>query len=247
LGPPLGVSHRLHRFLSATNDHSKKAYNASRNAVARNTKHILMACLLALLTLLISICIGFFLHKNHKKISTCQTAACVHAASEILYNLDPNYAQFDACTQFDDMVCGGWRQRHDLRPDQGDMFTGTIMAETSKTVLRHILEQGTSVSLSSAADQENFNKLKDDYDSCTDERTLQRDGIKPLQGIANQIKAIFPATVDRIGQSAFPKLETGRQKGVIFDGANQLTDTLLFLIKLDIAAFLTFDVQVSAA
>jgi endothelin-converting enzyme len=64
----------------------------------------------------------------------------VHAASEILYNLSPNYKELDPCTDFEELVCGGWRDRHDLRPDQGDAFTGTIMNENSELLLRHILE-----------------------------------------------------------------------------------------------------------
>lgn len=68
------------------------------------------------------------------------TPACVHAASEILYNLSPNYKELDPCNDFEELVCGGWRDRHDLRADQGDAFTGTIMSENSELLLRHILE-----------------------------------------------------------------------------------------------------------
>jgi endothelin-converting enzyme len=70
----------------------------------------------------------------------CLTPACVHAASEILYNLSPNYKELDPCDDFEELVCGGWRDRHDLRPDQGDAFTGTIMNENSELLLRHILD-----------------------------------------------------------------------------------------------------------
>jgi endothelin-converting enzyme len=70
----------------------------------------------------------------------CLTPACVHASSEILYNLSPDYKTIDPCTDFEELVCGGWKDRHDLRPDQGDAFTGTIMAENSQLLLRHILE-----------------------------------------------------------------------------------------------------------
>ena len=232
------------RFFIATNHHTRKAYNVSRIAVVRNAKHILIACLLALLTLLISICLGFLFHyKDHKKLSTCQSTECVHAASEILYNLDPHHAQLDACTQFDKMVCGGWEQRHDLRPDQGDMFTGTIMAEKSKTILRHILEQSSSSLHSSSADQDNFQKLKDDYDSCMNEGLLQEIGLKPLQAIVDQIRTSLPTTVDRTRQSVYP-LET-TQKRFNPDGTNQLTDTLLYCMKLGIRTFLTFNVEVS--
>jgi endothelin-converting enzyme len=70
----------------------------------------------------------------------CLTPACVHAASELLYNLSPNYKELDPCDDFEELVCGGWRDRHDLRSDQGDAFTGTIMSEQSQLLLRHILE-----------------------------------------------------------------------------------------------------------
>jgi len=70
----------------------------------------------------------------------CLTPACIHASSEFLHNLSPNYQTIDPCTNFEELVCGGWRDRHDLRPDQGDAFTGTIMVETSQMLLRHILE-----------------------------------------------------------------------------------------------------------
>jgi endothelin-converting enzyme len=75
-----------------------------------------------------------------KKPELCLTPACVHAASEILYNLSPQYKELDACDNFEELVCGGWRDRHDLRADQGDAFTGTIMSENSQMLLRHILE-----------------------------------------------------------------------------------------------------------
>jgi hypothetical protein len=78
--------------------------------------------------------------RSHKEKDICMTPECIHAASEILYNLSPSYEQLDPCTDFEELVCGGWRDRHDLRPDQGDAFTGTIMSETSETLLRHILE-----------------------------------------------------------------------------------------------------------
>lgn len=72
----------------------------------------------------------------------CLTPDCVHAASELLYNLSPNYKQSEPCEDFEEMVCGGWRDRHDLRSDQGHVFEGILMSERSQTLLRHILEAG---------------------------------------------------------------------------------------------------------
>lgn len=242
---PSRTPSELRGFLSATNHHTRKAYDTSGRVLVRNAKYILTACLLALLTLFASIFIGsFFHHNDDKKVYSCQSPECVHAASEILYNLDPHYAELDACTQFDRMVCGGWQLRHDLRPDQGDMFTGTIMAESSKTILRHILEESSSESPSSPADQDNFQKLKDDYDSCMNEKELQEIGLKPLQGIINQIKRSFPMTFNDDGHTNFKSPETTSQRKGIADGANQLTEALLNLIELDIGAFLAFHVEV---
>jgi endothelin-converting enzyme len=34
--------------------------------------------------------------------STCLTPACIHAASEMLWNLAPNYTDIDPCTHFDE-------------------------------------------------------------------------------------------------------------------------------------------------
>ena len=78
--------------------------------------------------------------KRASNATLCTTPACVHAASNILYGLSPNYKKIDPCTNIDEMVCGGWRDRHELRADQGDMFTGTLMAESSNSLLKRILE-----------------------------------------------------------------------------------------------------------
>jgi len=61
-----------------------------------------------------------FVGKYHEKREpVCTSPACVHAASEILYSLSSNRKNIDPCTRFDEFVCGGWMERHDLRPDQG--------------------------------------------------------------------------------------------------------------------------------
>jgi len=153
----------------------------------------------------------------------CLTPACVHAASELLYNLAPNYEELDPCTDFEELVCGGWKDRHDLRPDQGDAFTGTIMSENSQLLLRHILEapypKDSSVgkhgfvcwtlltvvqhsyfspmqlgAATRSADEENFDKMKAAYEACLDEQTIKTVGLYPLGKIIDYVKKIFPAS-----------------------------------------------------
>ncbi|KIX02232.1 uncharacterized protein Z518_08171 [Rhinocladiella mackenziei CBS 650.93] len=148
-------------------------------------------------------------HRHHHHAGICLTPACVHASSELLYNLSPDYKTLDPCTDFEELVCGGWRDRHDLRPDQGDAFTGTIMSETSEMLLRHILEAPYP------PDEENFDKLKAAYDACLDEDTITAMGVAPLMEILNGTSDYFST------------------------GPDALSHTILYLAKLGITALVS--------
>ncbi|KAK3318734.1 hypothetical protein B0H66DRAFT_248726 [Apodospora peruviana] len=170
------------------------------------------------------------------KPKVCLTPACIHASSEILYNLSPNYKELDPCTDFEELVCGGWRDRHDLRPDQGDAFTGTIMSENSQLLLRHILEApypNTSqhsffspmqlATTSHSADEANFEKLSSAYNACMDEQTIKELGVKPLTDILDKVKKSFPvSTTDADRRSD-----------------NAIGDTVLLLAKYGISALVS--------
>jgi hypothetical protein len=238
------------------------------NAISRNWKQILISCILTLLTMLIFLLVGFyFRHRGDQKtsISVCTSAACVHAASGILYNLDPAYAQLarvrnpsnaastsyltttakdfssDACTDFNQLVCGGFGLHHDLRPDQSDMFTGTLMVEDSQTILRHILE-GDASKISSR-DRPNFEKLKADYDSCMDEKTIKDLGLEPLKEVIDHVKAFF-ATPEASWKES-PVRSPDGQRGIAYTKANKLTDALLYMMKFEIPGLLSAGIGVS--
>lgn len=155
-------------------------------------------------------------------------------------------------------MCGGWDDRHDLRPDQGDAFTGTIMAENSQMLLRHILEapypdeskvgiqlkaqnvtdtlQHSSFSPAqlieslSSVDQQNFNKLRDAYDACMDEETIKKDGVKPLLEILHQVADMFS-----VQESAFQ-----RRTPLTAKDSDDLSDTVLYLAKLGVSSLVLF-------
>ncbi|KAJ5594766.1 uncharacterized protein N7459_000974 [Penicillium hispanicum] len=146
----------------------------------------------------------------------CQTPECVHAASEILYNLDPSYAKIDPCTDFDQFVCGGWRERHDMRSDQGSIFAGTLMDENAETRLRHILERSQSPN---AADTGNFKKLKAAYSACLDESTARKRGSEPLIEVLAELRKIYPT-----------------KSGLVTGTQHHLTNAILFLIKSGVEA-----------
>ncbi|KAL1961596.1 hypothetical protein VTN77DRAFT_1422 [Rasamsonia byssochlamydoides] len=158
----------------------------------------------------------------------CTEPECVHAASEILYNLDPNYKEIDPCNDFEQYVCGGWRDRHDMRPDQGSIFAGTIMQENAQMRLRHILESpqvpgDAAKAVQASADSDNFYKLKAAYDACIDVSALQKRGSKPLEDVLAQIEKIYP-----LGDG---------------DSHENLTDAILYLIKIDVQALTAFSIS----
>ncbi|KAF6826254.1 endothelin-converting enzyme [Colletotrichum plurivorum] len=163
----------------------------------------------------------------------CETPACIHAASEILYNLSPDYKELDPCTDFEELVCGGWRDKHDLRSDQGDAFTGTIMSENSEMLLRHILEAPYPkdskhssfsplrlLSEDKDSDEENFEKMKAAYDACLDEDKIKSVGLEPLTQVLDQIKQAYP-------------LEAAAK----VDDPSPTKDTILLLAKYGVDAF----------
>jgi endothelin-converting enzyme len=245
-----------------------KTFKSLGNAISRNWKQILIACILTLLVALIALLVRFYLQhggQGNTSISVCTSAACVHAASGILYNLDPAFVQIAsskdpsktactnyfkstakdlstaACTDFNKLVCGGFDQRHDLRPDQGDMFTGTLMVEDSQTILRHILEGDASEIPS--ADRPNFEKLKADYDACMDEKNIQGKGVEPLKELTEHVKELFAASEE--ARKASPVRSDHAQQGVTDASTTKLTDALLYMEKFEISAMVSSGVGVS--
>ncbi|KAL2886083.1 Endothelin-converting enzyme 2 region [Ceratocystis lukuohia] len=116
----------------------------------------------------------------------CDTPECKSAAREILDRLSPNYMNMNACSNFDEMVCGGWRDKHDLRQNQFQMSTTTLMEEQVKASLRDIIEKQPYKNTWSEADI-NFDKLKASYEACMDTKTLAGLGLGPLRMLLEEV------------------------------------------------------------
>ncbi|RKF76155.1 Endothelin-converting enzyme 1 [Golovinomyces cichoracearum] len=194
--------------------------------------------LLAILIVLgLSLSFGLRVRKSSES-KLCTTEACIHASSEILYNLSPNYKNIDPCLNFEELVCGGWSDRHDLRPDQGDAFTGSLMDDNTKLILKHVLEtpyQNVSKVLSlesspnaRSADKEIFNKIKTAYDVCMNISTIRNQGIKPLVEVIRQIIDLFPVTESDIRKN----------EPLTASDEMELSEALIFLQKLGIDSLL---------
>lgn len=159
--------------------------------------------------------------------------------------MSPKYQDIDPCNDFDAFVCEGWRDKNDLRDDQGGSFTGTQMAENSQKILRHILETSFSDSHprldpDTSAEGAIFQKLQDSYDACMDEDRLKNIGSEPLLNILLKIEELFPAKRPHQSSEPFPKLLHQSQKGLKYDGENQLSTTVAYLTSIGVTSLVSF-------
>ena len=179
--------------------------------------------------------------------TVCLTPACVIAASKILQNMSPKYRSIDPCNDFDQFVCEGWQEKHDLRADQGAAFTGTIMEEDSQQILRHVLESPYSVDeykieIDSSAKRDIFEKLQTAYNACMDEGVIKDLGSTPLLEVLRKAEELFPAA--RPDTHSLPSLNNMNQKGLFLKSEDQLSKTLTYLTSIEVDALIMFYVTV---
>ena len=168
------------------------------------------------------------------------------AASEIIQNISPNLQDIDPCVDFRAYVCEGWDLKHDLREDQSDVFVGTIMAENSQLLLRHVLEAPiakNTITVREVVDEENFNKIHDAYSACLKETEIKKIGSSPLLNILLKIEELFPASrPDQRG--LIPSMELPHQKSIVYEGENELSNTMAYLMDIGVDTLVSFDIQV---
>ncbi|MCJ1320379.1 hypothetical protein MMC15_005717 [Xylographa vitiligo] len=208
---------------------------------------VVLACLLAAGT------VAVLIHHNDRPVvqgptPVCTTAGCVLAASELLHNISPDFSNLDPCDDFRTYVCEGWDMRHDLRSDQSDVFTGTIMNEDSQILLRHVLESPFSKAMANAADasaidQENFEKIQDAYNACMAESSIKKRASSPLLQILYKLEEIFPVKRPYQGQERFPKMEMQHQKGLFYTGETALSNAISYLMEIGVDAMLSLGVD----
>ncbi len=168
------------------------------------------------------------------------------AAAEILQNISPRYHEIDPCTSFDKFVCEGWEEKHDLRADQSSSFMGTIMAENSQQILRHVLESPYSdshqmVEISSSTEQQIFSKLQGQYNACMDEEKIKKIGSDPLLEVLRKIGELFPAAEPQVA----PHILHGQnQKNLLANSDNKLSNAIIYLESIGVTALVDFGIGV---
>ena len=144
-------------------------------------------------------------------------------------------------------MCQGWDLTHDLREDQSDVFVGTIMAEESQQLLRHLLESSipkNTMTVGDDANRENFYKIRDAYNACLDESEMKKVGSIPLLDILLKIEELFPAPrPSQIGE-LFTVMNQNHQGGIMHEAENELSATIAYLMHIGVDPLLSFDVRV---
>src|SRR5215475_9083130 len=92
----------------------------------------------------------------------------------------------DPCVDFFQYACGGWVKNNPIPPDQSSWSIYSQVAEANKLQLREILEAAAADPKSSTTNQ----KIGDYFASCTDLKTIEDAGMKPLKPQLDRINQI---------------------------------------------------------
>ena len=140
-------------------------------------------------------------------------------------------------------------ENHDLRADQGALFSSTLMSENAQQVLRHVVETSYSskdqlFEMHSTAKEGIFVKLKDYYDACMDEKHIKSLGSAPLISTLKDIAKLFPIEESPSLAVVDPHTQDHLQAPLKSHDTNHLTQTVAHLTSLGITAFVDLDVGV---
>ncbi|KAK4446366.1 hypothetical protein QBC34DRAFT_450803 [Podospora aff. communis PSN243] len=133
--------------------------------------------------------------------SLCLTPACMQAASNLVWQLAPNWDRMDPCTDFDKMVCHHFKDSH-----VANMGRLELMGYRNLRIVSNILEGNYSEAIdyqatpwkstwtSNAVDEANFRMLQRSYEACLDTEAIAALGTKPLVDLVANFNTIWPLT-----------------------------------------------------
>ncbi|KAI0842304.1 Metalloprotease [Hypoxylon sp. FL0890] len=134
--------------------------------------------------------------------SICLSQSCIQAASTIFSRLSPNFQKIDPCTDFEEMVCGGFKENNVIPPWENSYGESTIFSDANYIFMKNILETPSDRSWGSPTDDKNFQKLVAEYNSCMNETAISERGVEPLVTFLGNITENFPISAE---QYEYPK------------------------------------------
>lgn len=130
----------------------------------------------------------------------CQTAACVHLASQLLDNMNTT---IEPCDDFFEYSCGGWMEKNPIPDDKLRYSTFDQLRDKAQQVLRTELQRSSRSGASR-------NKAVTYFQACTDERAIEAAGGTPLMDLIDLHIPELTASADGAGLdvSSFRALAT---------------------------------------
>ncbi|KXX83302.1 Membrane metallo-endopeptidase-like 1 [Madurella mycetomatis] len=138
----------------------------------------------------------------------CTTPACLHAASNILQNAHPNWAQMDPCTQFEEttVVCYGAPERFEADREVSTniqlriyrLLERVLESPDYQQAIGHRSAQAQITSRSDSYGEYNFDMVRTSYRACMNTEARQAAGIQPLTDLVVSINKAWPISTDDV-------------------------------------------------
>jgi endothelin-converting enzyme/putative endopeptidase len=124
--------------------------------------------------------------------ATPATAASVPPAGAELRVFDPSLVDksVDPCENFYRFSCNGWFKRNPLPADQTSYGRFTELHELNRLHSKLILEEAATPNANANPRTANEQKIGDEYATCMDTATINRQGLAPLQPELDRIAAL---------------------------------------------------------
>ena len=113
--------------------------------------------------------------------------ASAAASSSSVYDLRALDRSVDACVDFYEFACGGWRRANPVPPDQTRWGRFNELAERNREVLHQILEAARDPGRPRSPIEA---KVGDYYAACMDEPLIEKQGLSPLQPLLARVEAV---------------------------------------------------------
>ncbi|KAI2602350.1 Metalloprotease [Hypoxylon sp. NC1633] len=166
--------------------------------------------------------------------SVCLSQQCIQASATILSHISSNYQNIDPCSNFDELVCGGFLERTAIPDWEISWEQGNVMHDINYNIMRNILEPSPDFNQSGSwTDGDNFQKLLTGYDACMNQTAITQRDVKPLISFLDAITGMFPITMDGYRNP----------KTLSSSDYRAFSKTYLYLAKHSIFPFLSIDVN----
>ncbi|KAK2585581.1 hypothetical protein KPH14_010214 [Odynerus spinipes] len=109
----------------------------------------------------------------------CFSAGCVHTASKILENMDPNV---EPCDDFYKFACGGFLKTTIIPDDKTSVNTFSVISDNLQQQLRSSIEEKSPPN-----EPRPFTLAKILYKTCMNKTAIEERGLEPLENILQQL------------------------------------------------------------